>query len=296
MAALADRLRTRLGAGHALPEGAALDALLDGVVARGEARLPHTPVTRETFVDRIGEVLASLDGPVDAAMVERLHAADLYLACALAARDTRAIAVSEAELVPAARQAAARIDGASAFVDEVTQRARDRLLVGDGTPGAISGYRGTGPLSRWVRVVATRIALDLVRERKRDDPAGEAALERIPAPDDPELAVMWRDCAEEYREALMAAFATLSRRERNLMRQRYIDDLTIDQLGRLYRVHPATAFRWIRAVEQRLQAETRAAVMRKLALSESQVKSMERLVASQLHISLTRILRGGKKS
>jgi RNA polymerase sigma-70 factor (ECF subfamily) len=75
------------------------------------------------------------------------------------------------------------------------------------------------------------------------------------------------------------------------MRQRYLDDLNIDALGRLYRVHPSTAFRWIRQVEQRLATETRAALMAKLSLTESQVRSMERMVVSQLQLSLPRMLR-----
>jgi RNA polymerase sigma-70 factor (ECF subfamily) len=273
---------------------AELEPLIDAAIARAEARFAHKPVARDVFVARIAAVLDdNADGAaIDAAAIERLHVADLYLACAAAAGDARAIALAEAELVPAVRQAAGRIDATPAFVDEVAQRARTKLLVGDddGAAPAIAGYRGTGPIARWVRVVATRIALDLERERAKVAHDSESELERMPAPDDPELAVLWRDCAEQYKAALTAAFASLSQRDRNLMRQRYVDDLTIDALGTIYRVHPATAFRWIKQVEARLATATRAALMAKLALTESQVKSMERLVASQLHLSLTRML------
>jgi RNA polymerase sigma-70 factor (ECF subfamily) len=257
------------------------------------ARLPHEPVDRAAFAARVEAVLAdAADGePVDAGALERLHVADLYLATALAAGDARALAIAEAELVPPLRQAAGRIDGAAAFVDEVVQRARTKLFVGvGGAAPAIAGYRGTGPLARWVRVVATRVALDLERERAKVAPDSDAELERIPAPDDPALAVLWKDCAEHYKAALTAAFASLSQRDRNLMRQRYVDDLTIDALGRAYRVHPATAFRWVKQVEQKLAAATRAHLISTLAITESQVKSMERLVATQLQLSLTRIL------
>lgn len=299
MTASRDRLIARLGSrGAALGAAPAgdggddLDGALRDAIAAGEARLPHAPVPREQLVDRIADSLLAADRPIDLAAVKKLRAADLYLACALGLGDARALALAEAELVPAARQATARIDAGAAFVDEVVQRLRDRLFVRGQAPPGIAQYRGSGPLARWVGVVASRIALDLKRADARVAPEVDDVLATLPAPDDPELAVIWQTCAAEYKAALTAGFATLSRRERNLLRQRYIDELDIDALGRLYRVHPATAYRWLRQVEQRLAAATRAAVMDKLSLSESQVRSIERLIASRLQLSLARLLRG----
>jgi RNA polymerase sigma-70 factor, ECF subfamily len=279
--------------------------------AAAEQRLPHRPVAQTVFVDRIADaLLPTADADTDAetpatatatfAALERVVPADLYLATALAQRDDQAFAIAEAELMPAVRQSAGRVDSAQAFVDEVAQRVRDRLLVGDrDTPPAITQYRGTGPLARWVRVVASRIALDIKRADSKTSSGGDDNdLSQLPAPDDPELEVIWRTCAAEYKTALAEAFAGLSRRERNLLRQRYIDDLNIDALGRIYKVHPSTAFRWLRQVEERLASATRGALMKKLAISESQLHSMERLVMSQLHVSLGRMLKtpGGRKS
>jgi RNA polymerase sigma-70 factor (ECF subfamily) len=290
MTARTARFRTRLGPRANELTDAALDDALAVVVERGEQRLTHRPVARDAFVDHVADALAG-DDAVELDAIERLSAPDLYFACALATGDARALEIAEAELMPIVRRAAGRIDANAAFIDEVTQRVRTRLFVGEaGEPPAIAKYRGAGPLARWVRVVASRIALDIKRTDAKLDPDDDA-LARLPAPDDPELALIWRTCADEYKRALTSAFAHLSRRDRNLMRQRYLDDLNIDALGRLYRVHPSTAFRWLRQVEQRLAAETRTALMEKLSLTESQVRSMERLVASQLQISLTRMLR-----
>jgi RNA polymerase sigma-70 factor, ECF subfamily len=288
-----DRLAARLGErGRALLADAELDTVLGEQIARAEERLPHRPVSRDTLIDRIGDALLAAEGTPDRGALAKLNTADLYLATALAEQDARAIAIAETELMPAVRQSVGRIDANAGFVDEVSQRVRERLLVGDGTtPAAITQYRGTGPLARWVRVVASRIALDLKRADKWHADDGEDALAQMPAPNDPELEVIWRTCADQYKAALAEAFASLSKRERNLLRQRYIDDLNIDALGRLYRVHPATTFRWLKQVEQRLATATRASLMTKLAISESQVHSMERLVASQLQLSLPRMLR-----
>ena len=294
MSKRAGRLVARLGkrAGE-LVDGEPLDKALGESLERAEARLPHRPVEHDKLVDRLADALLASDEPPDLAALQRLHAADLNLACALEARDERAVAIAEAELMPAVRESAGRIDSSPAFVDEVCQRVRDRLLVGDrDAPAAIAQYRGTGPLARWVRVIASRIALDMKRADANVEHASEDALAALPAPGDPELEVIWRTCAAEYKTALTTGFASLSRRERTLLRQRYIDELDIEALGRLYRVHPSTAFRWVKQAEQQLASSTRASLMDKLALSESQVHSIERMVASQLQVSLERMLRG----
>jgi RNA polymerase sigma-70 factor (ECF subfamily) len=288
------RLLARLGdQGVTLAADPQLSALLEGLFDRAEGRLPHRPIRRDALVDKVADALLANDEAPDREALTRLNAADLYLALALAEQDTRALEIAESELMPAVRQSVGRIDANRSFVDEVSQRVREKLLVGDGTaPPAIVQYRGTGPLARWVRVVASRIALDLKRADGKLEGESEEALAQMPAAGDPELEMMWRTCADEYKAALAEAFASLSRRERNLLRQRYLDDLNIEALGRLYRVNPSTTFRWLKQIEERLAVATRTALMTKLAISESQVHSMERLVASQLQLSLPRMLRG----
>jgi RNA polymerase sigma-70 factor len=145
-----------------------------------------------------------------------------------------------------------------------------------------------------VRVVASRIALDLKRSDGRFEGESEDPLARMPSPDDPDLEVMLCACGDEYRAALAEAFTSLSRRERNLLRQRYLDELNMNRLGRIYRVNPSTTFRWLKQIEERLAVATRITLMAKLSISESQVHSMERYVASQLQLSLPRMLRGDR--
>ena len=302
----AAQLIARLGErGAMLAADPQLAPLLDGLFDRAEGRLPHRPIRRDAMVDRIADALLASDEPPDREALTRLNASDLYLALALAAKDLRALEIAESELMPAVRQSVGRIDASASFVDEVSQRVRARLLVGDGdAPPVIVQYRGTGPLARWVRVIASRIALDLKRADFRPPverepvpaPAPEPVPEPVPAPDDPELEHMWRTCTDAYRTALAEAFACLPRRERNLLRQRYLDNLNADALGRLYRVSPSTTFRWLTQIEARLAAATRAALVRQLALGEVEVPSeerLERLVASQLQPSLPHMLSDG---
>ncbi len=285
---LATRLLERLGARAVLAD---VDAQLAALIAAAEARLPERPVSREAFVDRIADGLLAGDGPITS--LGDVSAADLYLACALGESDARALAIFEAELMPLVRQSVGKVDSNRAFVDEVSQRVREKLLVGD--EAVIGQYRGTGPLARWLRVIATRIALDMKRADAKVADDDDDAIAQLPAPDDPELEMIWRSCAVEYKAALTQAFGRLTAKDRTLLRQRFIDDLDIDALGRVHRVHPSTVFRWIEKITERLAEETRAALREKLALSESQAHSMERMVASQIQLSLPRLLRGGKR-
>lgn len=293
---LGARLIARLEAtGAAVDDRAALERAIGDAVERGERALPHHPVTREAFVDRVALALGAGATPVTRERLEALRIEDLYLACALAAGDREAVQRAEAELLPAARETIGRVDAARDFVEEVAQLVRMRVLVGENDdPPAITQYRGSGPLVAWIRVVARRIAIDRKRAvDPRTDHHDE--LDQLPAPDDPELAVLWRTCAAEYKEALARAFATLERRDRTLLRQRHVDKLGIDALGKIYRVDPSTAFRWVQRVEQDLVARTRSDLRKKLALTDSQMRSMDRLVSDRLELSLTSILRGRRR-
>jgi len=288
----AARLIARLGEqGATLAADPQLGPLLEGLFDRAEGRLPHRPIRRDALVDRIADALLASDEAPDREALTRLNASDLYLALALAARDIRALEIAESELMPAVRQSVGRIDPRTSFVDEVTRRVRERLLGGDGaSPPAIVHYRGTGPLARWVRLIASRIALDLERAD------AERGAERAdgPAPDgpgDPELEAMWCSCAAAYEAALAEELSGLSRRERNLLCQRYVDDLNIDALGRMYRVSPTTAERWLQQIEARLAAATRAALVAKLAFGEAEAPRVARLCERQLPRCLPSVLR-----
>jgi len=287
-----ERFAKRLGERAQIADRDACEKKLAALVAAGEARNVGG-VSKDAFVDRIADGLLAGEGAIEIAALEAVHAADLYLACALGKSDARAIAIAESELMPLVRQSVGKVDSTRAFVDEVSQRVREKLLVG--AEPAIDQYRGTGPLARWVRVIATRIALDLKRADKKTVDDDDEAVAQLPAPDDPELEMIWRTCAVEYKAALTEAFGRLTAKDRTLLRQRFLDELDIEALGRVHRVHPSTVFRWIEKITERLADETRTALMEKLRLSESQARSMERMVASQLQLSLPRMLRGGKR-
>lgn len=218
------------------------------------------------------------------------HADDLYLAAACTLGDPAALAAFDAELGPIVRAAIRRLHNADDFVDEVAQAIRERVLVA--APGAtprIADYTGQGALRAWVRVVAMRIALNMLRDRKRDILVGDDRIfETIAAEHgDAGSAARYREAATE---SLRAAFAALTPRERNLLRMHHLHGLTVDELAPSLGVHRATVARWIAAARDHLLAETRSGLVTRLDIGASTVDSILEGIASEVDVSVVRLL------
>ncbi len=237
----------------------------------------------------LGEHLAALSIAADPA---HPHADDLYLACAAARGDDGAVAAFDRELSPVARSAARRIDTSADFVDEVVQAARERLLVArDGKPPRVAEYGGQGTLAAWVRVAAMRIAMNLLRDRRNnvlvDD---EAFFDTITEGSDAERAAARSRYGEAAADALRDAFATLTARERNLLRLHHLHGLTVDELAPTMKVHRATVARWMARARERLLEATRAGLKARLAAGDSDVDSILRELRSRIDVTLSRLL------
>ena len=258
---------------------------IDRWIARGREAFPDVAVAPA----QLAAHLAQLE--IDP-RAEHAHAADLYLACACAVGSGAAIAAFDRDLVPVVRAAVRKIDPAADFVDEGVQVARERLLVA--APGAaprIAEYAGHGPLRAWVRIAAMRIAMNMLRDRRRnllvDD---DRFFELVAVPDDAERRRSAVRYGEAAAEAMRAAFAALTARERNLLRMHHLHGLTVDELAPTLHVHRATVARWLAAAREHLLAETRAGLRERLAIGEATVDSILRELASQIDVSVVRML------
>jgi RNA polymerase sigma-70 factor (ECF subfamily) len=220
------------------------------------------------------------------------HAADLYLAAACAIGDAAALAAFEAELVPVIRGAARRLLDTHDFADEIVQLIRERVLVAPpgGTP-RIADYSGQGALRAWIRIATVRLGLNLLRDRRRDVLVGDDHLFETIAADHGH-----RGSAERYRvaatEALRAAFAALSARDRNLLRMHHLHGLTADELAPTLGVHRATVARWIAAARAHLLAETRTGLVTRLEVGASTIDSILEGIASEVDVSVVHLLAG----
>jgi RNA polymerase sigma-70 factor (ECF subfamily) len=217
--------------------------------------------------------------------------ADLALAWAAARGDARAILAIERRHLPAARIAVVRILGDDC-ADDIMQQVRTKLFVGENARPRIAEYLGCGSLPGWLRVVAVRTALSQRRASKRveDREASNDQLLDLAGPLDPEIDHLKSRYRGEFKAAFQSALATLSARDRNLLRLHYVERLTIDDLGVMHNVHRATVARWIAALRERLFEATRGDLTRRLGINRSEFDSLVVLVRSQLDVSLHRFL------
>lgn len=274
-------------AGGELHDDARLEEALGKLLTSARAAWPSLAVSPQTFIPylvaRFSQEAWSVEG------LEELRAADLYLACACAHGDSSAIAAFETMYVdpifPLPRHLAASGD--------VRQIASVKLLVreGDRLP-KIADYSGRGDLGSWVSVVVLRVALSLMRGQRREIAFEEdTALFELADRDDAEVAHLKRRYRAEFAEAFHFALGSLRPRERNLLRQHYVDALTMEQISRVYRVHRITVVRWIDKARTTLAAETRRHLVTRLGVQRGELDSILRLIRSQIDVSLRTHLR-----
>ncbi len=217
---------------------------------------------------------------------------ELYLTCACAHGDAEALRLFELHYMPKARVAllAMRLDAHD--IDELLQRLRVYLFVDQvGGQLRITQFRGRGTLGSWLAVSAVRSAYKLITRESREQPSEDEQLARITTRDDDHEASAKQRHRAAFTEAFGAALTSLDDREKNLLRQHYLDGLSIDQLGSLYRAHRTTTARWLVAARERLLERTRAHLMQRLRVPLADCDSIIRNVKSQFDSDAVPLLR-----
>lgn len=209
--------------------------------------------------------------------------ADLWLAFRATRGEPEALrTLDETMLAPLTSRLGREVEDAR----DALQSLRTVLLVGDGTSGPrLLGYTGRGDLARFVKVAATRTWLNAKRGVRREVQDEDRLLEEQ-APVDGELHGMKEAYSAAFRVAFKAALVTLEPSERNLLRQHYLDGLTMEHIGALHGVHRVTVHRWIDRARAALAERTRSNMASALGLVDAEVKSVLRLIQSRLDVSL----------
>lgn len=255
---------------------------------------PSIDVDLEDFVRYVGErVDRALTLEATMTAIEGLCLRDLYLACACARGDSRALAAFDEHMLAPIAKHVRRLCDADDDVEEVMQILRTRMLVHRGDEKArILSYTGRGPLAGWLRVAGVRIAHDLRRARgatvESSDPNEPGPEEMTPV--DPELAVIKARFGEPFRNALNDVLAELPDRERNILAMSIIDGLSTDAIGALYRVNGSTVRRWIAQARDRVLEGVRTRLKAELDLRSAEFDSLMGLVRSQLDLNLSQLL------
>lgn len=254
------------------------------LVLRAEAGWPEFRLDRATFAsylaERVGDAL------------EDAHPTDLYLACACAGGNAKAMAVFEGAYMADVRRAVGRIDMPPDAADDVVSALREELCFGVADrPPKLAKYSGRGSLRGWLRVTATRMALKAVRSGKRIAAGDDGVLDGVAASTAaPDLLYVQKKYETEFADAFRFAMTQLSSRQRTLLRQRFADGLTGDELAKLYRVHRATVVRWLARARDDALSHTRESLRQRLDVAASELDTIMRAVKSGLDISLSSLL------
>jgi RNA polymerase sigma-70 factor len=266
-----------------------LGPALTSALAAGRARWPSIELDPARFVRHLAARAS------DEAQLAQLNVADLYLTCACEAGTPRALECFEHALLGKVPAFVARYDSSHGFVDEVKQVLRVKLFTG--AAPKIAQYTGRGSLESWLCAVAIRAAISLQRKAggAAAPPSEDNAVDEMAAPVDPELRLLQDQYRAEFQQATRDAIAGLSPRERNLLRFYYVERLTLDKLGALYRVHATTVMRWLGDARVAIGDNVRRLLEARLRLSPSEFEGIVPIVRSQLDLSISRCFADGSQ-
>ena len=266
-------------------------ALLRSLTERGRAAWPELALAPERFAVHVRGHLAGASDPIAAG--RSLNAPDLYLACACLHRVLGAIEAFEAQYLKHLPALLAGSPEALPLVDELAQVLREKLLVGTAeSPPRIAQYQGRGALLRWLQVVALHTAIKLLTAQGGSAPRSDPQrLIDLLGTEDPEMEYLKTHYLAEVKRAFEEAFAELTAEQRNLLRARLLDGLTIDDLAGVFHIHRATAARRVERTLNALLDGVKRSLRRHLALPPGDLDSLLRLVQSRLDLSLDRLLR-----
>lgn len=258
---------------------------LAAAVERGRKAWPDIAVAPDVFVAHLADKLG-----VETSRIGELAIEDLWLACALVHGDAAAMRVLEREYIPQIATVLVRRGVGTDNVDDVTQALREHLLVGTATRGGrIADYGGRGPLRGWIVVAAVRMS-DRAGQRARRDAVLPLASVADPRQAGVDSVLARGEYSAEMNAACERVLVELPQRERALLRLQLVDGASIDQIGRIYGVHRATAARWLARARSMILENTRARLAQELGLDTEAAAGIADLVSSRLDVSVARLL------
>lgn len=260
-----------------------LNASLLRLLDESIAAWPDVLMDPDIFISFLAHTL-----PLSAAPhLHELKAGDLWLACAYGAGADAAIQIVETTIFPPIEKALARLNLPGPTIKDILQDLRHRLIEMQNPAQARQGYSGRGDLSAWLYVCAVRDANKHKIQSSKQQDLEDAGASLLPSQDeDPEMSYLQQTYKKELQDAFKEALASLTSRERNLLRYHFLEGMSIDRIGALYGVHRATAARWIQGARENLCERTRTNMCKRISLSEEGFERILGLIESQIAINL----------
>ena len=268
---------------------AALDGAITDAIVRARAAWPSLPPDDVDFAKFLGARVPADVAAADALATLKLE--DLYLAWGCLRGEPAALQAFDRAMAEPIRVALSRLDASEAVKQDAAQLLRERLFVAaDGRLPRIAEFAGRGQLQRWVQAAVVRVCIDLLRRHRREVPLDEAALGVSTPQADLELEHLRRLYGPVFQVAFSAAIEQLGERQRAILRHHLVEEMTIDDICARYGVHRTTAFRWIESAREELVELTRNEMMNRLRVEPSDVESILRVIRSEVHLSVQRLL------
>jgi RNA polymerase sigma-70 factor, ECF subfamily len=260
-------------------------AAVQEAIFRAARANPSLGAPPDGFVSYLAARLVADADPAESLAEMRVE--QLYLAFACAAGERKAIVRFEAEHFHHVPVAMARFRMSDTNADEIRQRLRERLLVAaPGKSPRITEYSGRGDLGSWVRAVAMRLVIDALRASGKELPADEETFAELAVADeDLELGHSKREYAAAFRAALREAMRGIDPERRMELKLYYLEGVTLEDLGALFRVAPSTIARRLGRSRETLLARTREVLRRELQIGESEVGSVLALIESRMDLA-----------
>ncbi len=265
-----------------------VDARLEEIGDEAQTAWPQLRPPSADFFGHLATVLP--EGDELSLALERVRAADLFLSFSCLGGDPRGLRELEHRHFAELPRALHKVVGADVPLDDVLQQVRERVLLGsDRRDPALRRYGGRGPLGGWLRVMATRVAIDNTRVRARDRlrAVDHEALDRVPD-SDPDDAARYR---RHLETAIESVLAELPPRERTILRQVLVLGMSARSLARAYDVHHTTMARWIRDTHATVAERTRARLRADLGVQERTLDSIIAGSGPDIELTLSRILK-----
>lgn len=260
-----------------------------GVSRRAADAWPHIPLSPARFAAFLHEKCP------EGQSLESLRIEDLFLSCACAEGIPAALEELERSRMPLVERAIQRaLRDRPLLVDDAVQLVRSKLLVAMKGRPKIADYSGRGSLDAWLRATAVRVAIDL--RRSEGTPGGHIA----PHDEGTELGTAalpdaeWRLIKEHHRpdfeRALGEALGGLSARDRTVLKLYAANGLSLEEIGKLYRVNRSTVSRWIAASRTAVLRHLRERFADQLPLDPQVSDGLFKLFQSGLNTSIGTLL------
>jgi|GEM_PF-5543614 len=253
-------------------------------------RWPSFAAYKEQFVPRIAHTVR--DDADESTAISLLRAEDLLLATAALAGCTAAQSEVESLIRETIRPALLKyLRSDEPLVEEIAQCTTVDVLYGrkEGRRAKLATYSGVGRLTGWLTTVAKHTANEHLEQRgriPRDEPAAP------PWPDDdPETAPYMNQYGAHLMAAIRRAIDELPAKPRTLLKMSLVQGMSIDEIGRFYGVHRATAAKWIKDAKLLVVDHSQETFCGDTGAASTDFKSILRVLVGYVDVSIERRLR-----